>query len=231
MKNVLLLLLLALLTLPIQAQSFRFGAKGGANYADINGKDLNKDSHQNKLTWHAGVMTNIQYPGNTYFSIQPEILYSRKGYENTGPETELKDNQGNLLLTEQSAGLVGLHYIDVPVMFNFKSGIIIFEIGPQVSVLTGVQNEAIIRQTYPDGTIQTRNDDFRRFDKDRVRKLDVGFATGFRLETHNGVGLGIRFNQGFIQLDNGKAASLMTPRAPEARNQVFQLFVSYLLPE
>ena len=230
MKHLFLFFAFAFLTSAANCQSFKFGLKGGANYTDINSKDLDKNAHRYRLSWHGGAMVNIHYPGTDWFSIQPEIIYSSKGYENYSLSADVVDNKGNVLYSEQRGGFVRFNYIDIPVMFNFKSGIIVFEIGPQLSILASYRNDAVIRQTFADGTVITVNDDLRRFDKDRLRSLDIGLATGFRLETSNGVGLGLRFNQGFIKLDNGEAATLTEPLAPNGRNQVFQLFVSYLLP-
>ena len=231
MKHLFLLIAFAFLILPASSQSFRYGIKGGANYADISGNDLDKNAHRYRLSWHGGALLNIQYPGTKWFSIQPEILYSSKGYENYSLEAEVTDNQGNLLYSEQRGGFVRFNYVEIPVMLNFRSGIIVFEFGPQFSVLASYRNDAVVRQTLPDGTVNTVNDDLRRFDKNRLNKFDVGLATGFRLETTNGVGLGLRFNQGFIKLDNGESALLTEPKAPDGRNQIFQLFVSYLIPE
>jgi hypothetical protein len=231
MKHLFLLIAFIFLTLTANSQSFRYGIKGGANYADINGKDLDKNAHRYRLSWHGGALLNIQYPGTRWFSIQPEILYSSKGYENYSLPFEFTDNKGVVLYSAQRGGFVRFNYVEIPVMLNFRSGIIIFEFGPQFSVLTSYRNDAVIRQTFADGTIITANDDIRRFDKDRLNKIDVGLATGFRLETSNGVGLGLRFNQGFIKLDNGEPAAFLEPQAPDGSNQIFQLFVSYLIPE
>jgi len=176
-------------------------------------------------------MLNIQYPGNTYFSIQPELIYTRKGYENHSLPAEIHDNQGNLLYSAKSGGLVKLNYLELPVMFNFKTGIIVFEIGPQLSYLVGVKNEAVVIQTLANGSVITAPDELRQYDDKKVRKIDVGIATGFRLETDNGVGMGLRFNQGFIKINNGEASTVNSHAAPAGYNQVFQLFASYLLPD
>lgn len=231
MKHLFLILAFAFFTFAANCQSFRYGIKGGANYTDISGKDLDKNAHRYRLSWHGGVLLNIQYPGNKWFSIQPEILYSSKGFENYSLPFEFTDNKGVVLYSNQRGGFVRFNYVEVPVMLNFRSGIIVFEFGPQFSVLAGYRNDAVVRQTLADGTVITANDEARRFDKDRLRKIDLGLATGFRLETSNGVGLGLRFNQGFIKLDNDESVPPTVPRAPDGRNQVFQLFVSYLIPE
>jgi len=232
MKKLLLPALLAFFTTVASAQSFRFGAKGGFNYSDINGKNLDK-SHREKLGWHAGLMVNIQYPGNDWFSVQPELIYTRKGYENFSDKTEVKDQSNNLLYTEQQAGLIGLNYLELPVMFNFRTGILVFEAGPQVSYLVGFKNDAVTNQMSADGSETNTPSQFRRYSEDRLNKFDYGFATGLRLEAENGAALGVRYSQGFRKIaKNDKEILLPTePFIPNAKNQVFQLYVSYLIPE
>jgi hypothetical protein len=226
MKHLFLLFAFAFLTFTANCQSFRFGVKGGANYADINGKDLAEESHRYKLGWHAGAMVNIQYPGNTWFSIQPEIIYSRKGYENFSNKFEGIDPQTNQSFTAQQGGLVHLNYLDVPVILAFRTGILVFELGPQFSYLLNYTNNALVEYTYSDGTSATVK--LSGFSNQGIRKFDAGLVTGFRLETANGAGLGLRFNQGLIKLAPGKTDMVL---APSGCNQVFQLYASYLLPE
>jgi hypothetical protein len=231
MKKLLLVATAILWQFTAHAQDFRFGVKGGANFADIAGKDLDENSHRYKLGWHAGVMVNIQNSTNKVFSIQPELLYSRKGYENNSLPVEIRNSNNNLLYSQQEGGLVRLNYLDLPVIFNFKVGIIVFEVGPQVSYLVGMENEATIKHTFPDGSELTLPSS-GRYEKEEVKKFDAGIATGFRLETANGVGFGLRFNQGFIKLPKDDTIPKPgSPFVPSGFNQSFQLFASYLIPE
>jgi hypothetical protein len=223
MKKLILFLVIVLPQFSAIAQDFRYGVKGGVNFSDISGNDLDKNSHRYKLGWHTGIMVNIKPIANTYFSVQPELIYSRKGYENYSSPFEFTD-QGNKL-TAREGGLVWLNYLDLPIMLNFKTGFLIFEIGPQFSYLVGARDESLTRYTFNDTEVTVPND---RFDKSGVNKFDVGIATGLRLESSNGVALGLRFNQGFIKLQNSVTD---IPLAPNGCNQYFQLFASYLIPE
>ena len=225
MKKLYLMLFFACLVFPSLAQEFRFGVKGGLNYTDINGKDLDKNAHRSKIGWHAGAMVNIQYPGNTWFSIQPELIYTRKGYENYSLLSDIRDKNNNLLYTRQEGGLVRLNYLELPVMLNFKLGIIIFEAGPQFSFLVGVRDESFLRQTFVNGTETTIP--LNHFERAGTSKADVGLSAGLRLQTENGVSLGVRFSQGFVKLPSNTTDR----HAPPGFNQVFQVYAAYLWPQ
>lgn len=223
MKKLFLFLIAVLPQLDAFAQDFRYGVKGGVTYSDISGKDLENDSHRHKIGWHAGIMVNIKPIANNYFSVQPELIYSRKGYENYSLPFE-STSQGTTI-TAQKGGLVYLNYLDLPIMLNFKTGLIIFEIGPQFSYLVDFRDESFTRFTTKNGE---ESFVYTHFPKQGINKFDAGIATGFRLESSNGVALGLRFNQGFIKLQ--KSVTDM-PVAPNGCNQYFQLFASYLIPE
>lgn len=224
MKKLFLFLIAVLPQLDAFAQDFRYGVKGGVTYSDISGSDLEDEEHKYKLGWHAGVMVNIKKPASEYFSIQPELIYSRKGYENSSKPFEVRDNNNNLQYSAQQGGIVYLNYLDLPLMLNFKKKFIVFEIGPQFSYLVGYHDNSFLRQTFADGTEQiVPLESFQD-----IRSIDLGIATGFRLESESGVGFGLRFNQGFIKLPS-ETNDVSLP--PPGFNQYFQLFASYLLPK
>lgn len=102
-----------------------FGVKGGFNLSNVRGDD--KDiipSRENYNAFHFGFYG--QFGLNDKVSIQPEFLYSRKGFRYTegGEETTNR-----------------FDYLQVPVLFvyNFVDNVS-FHIGPQVSVMTKYKN-------------------------------------------------------------------------------------------
>jgi hypothetical protein len=56
----------------VQAQLVKFGFKGGLNYANYSGSDLQFDA---LTSYHAGLVAEIKLVD----SIQPELLYSTQG--------------------------------------------------------------------------------------------------------------------------------------------------------
>lgn len=101
-------------TLTVNAQGLRFGVKGGANFAKLDGKDVDAD---NLTSWYAGALLEINVFQN--FSVQPEVLYSSQGAKVDG------------------FGDFKLDYINVPVLAKFYliSDMLSLEAGPQFGFL------------------------------------------------------------------------------------------------
>jgi hypothetical protein len=63
------------------AQGIRLGIKGGANLSNLSGDLANEDVYENKYGFHGGLMLNVGLIGDGFLSIQPEVLFSQKGYK------------------------------------------------------------------------------------------------------------------------------------------------------
>jgi hypothetical protein len=108
-----------------------FGIKGGWNLAGVHGDNksalVNRDNLNGFL---AGIYA--QFALNDAFSIQPEFLYSRKGYEAdpSGAAVTLRKTQ--------------LDYLQVPVLFvyNFLDNVSV-HVGPQVALLINAKNSTL----------------------------------------------------------------------------------------
>lgn len=96
-----------------QAQDVQFGAKGGFNFAKINGDET--DNVDTRTSFHVGAVAEI--PLSEQFSFQPEVLYSSQG----GKQDDLK---------------LKLDYINVPLMAKYyvADGLSL-EAGPQIGFL------------------------------------------------------------------------------------------------
>ncbi|GAA4114914.1 porin family protein [Aquimarina addita] len=73
-KLILVAIALIGFTTTSHAQSFKFGFKGGLNFATINGDGIDADS---RTGYHLGAVGQIGV--GPLFAIQPEILYSAQG--------------------------------------------------------------------------------------------------------------------------------------------------------
>lgn len=160
-----------------------FGLKIGTNYSnvyDTQGQDFVADS---KFGLAGGGFVSI--PIGTYFGVQPEVLYSQRGYKSSG--TFLGSSYSMTRTTD---------YLDIPLLVAFKpieNLTLLF--GPQFSYLmkqkddfTGGSITSTQEQTYT-------NDNYRKnifcltggVDLN-VDHLVIGLRTGWDVSNNNGDG-------------------------------------------
>lgn len=107
-----------------------FGIKGGVSFATLNGSDKAVLGDFNSLTtFHAGIYTQFSL-GKT-FSIQPEVLYARKGIA-------------------RNDSTFRFDYLEVPVLAVLNlTETISLHAGPQLSVLMSAKEEDRETDTEP----------------------------------------------------------------------------------
>ncbi|RZK31944.1 MAG: PorT family protein [Hymenobacter sp.] len=197
MKKTLLALVFAVGALnAAQAQSARFGIKAGASLTSLTNTSSQTEY---KFGFNGGVLANFAV--NDMFSIQPEVLYSNKGYK----FKNLDDTR------------FALNYIDVPVLAKIATGAtgLFFEVGPQV----GFRLSADLKDSNNSASL-----------KDFTKSVDFGYAAGLGFQVESGAMIGLRYNGGIskvgkdVNFGNGIVAT-----AADSRNSAFQLYVGYLL--
>ncbi|GAB3301087.1 porin family protein [Hymenobacter tenuis] len=196
------------------AQGVRLGIKGGANLSNLSGDLNNKDGYDNKLGFHGGVMLNADVTGDGFFSIQPEVLFSQKGFDY---------NESSAFGVYKNTGSVTYNYIDVPVLLKINAGGLFFEAGPQYSYLLKVKDESTRTLN---GNIIARTSG--EADLDDVNRNEIGYAAGLGYQSEMGLLLGLRYNGSFT--DFAKNDSYRNGELANARNSVFQLSLGYLIP-
>lgn len=127
-KTILIIVFFFGLSMNIQAQFLKYGIKGGVNFANQTGSNINinnTDYNTSTITnYHFGFVAKMQLINS--LAIQPELLYTTQGatYKNTLEEFDNK-----------------LGYISIPVMAKIKfNNIIDLELGPQASFLVSEKN-------------------------------------------------------------------------------------------
>ncbi|CAM4074412.1 MULTISPECIES: porin family protein [Flavobacterium] len=130
MKRVILAAVVLLVgSATMQAQSVRFGFKGGLNFANQTGSEIRVNSTNYKTdaitSYHGGLIAEIKLTEG--FAIQPELLYSTVGasYKNAVEEFENE-----------------LGYLSIPVMAKISLGkAVSLDLGPQASILLSEKNK------------------------------------------------------------------------------------------
>jgi hypothetical protein len=207
MKHIILLILVLALSFGMAYSQSVFGIKGGMNISRISGDDAvsSSDSH---LGAHLGFI--MKYNVMEAFIIQPELLYTQKGYNYKFSMNEIDYQIKN-----------SFDYVELPVLLklNVAVGDIRFQpyIGPSISYLiSGKSKETLSNDT----TTITHNNDVA----DDLNKLAFGFAVGAEFVFQRRFIFGGRYNFGLsnIYKDN------LEFQGPEVRNGVFMLNLGYL---
>ncbi len=154
-------------------KTMSFGVKGGVNFATITGDDI--DSPDSRTSFHVGALA--EFPISDMFSIQPEVMYSGKGFD-----FEFEGTDGD------NAELQ-LDYIDVPVLAKiYVTEGLSFEVGPQFSFL--VNEEADFNPNSDDGDIVL----------DEAESFDFGVAGGVTFLTNIGLFASGRYTMGLVDV-------------------------------
>lgn len=142
-------------------RSISFGVKGGVNFANITGDDI--DSPDSRTSFHVGVVA--EFPLDPMFSIQAEALYSGQGFEY---DYELPGSDEHVEYQ--------VDYLNIPVLAKiYATKGLSFEVGPQFGFKI---NEEI--DSAP-------SDDEGDTDTDAVESFDFGIAGGLTFQTEMGI--------------------------------------------
>ena len=207
-----------------QAQSIRLGLRAGANYSNLAGNLKNQDTYNNKFGFLGGVMLNVPLMQDGFLSLQPEILYSQKGFENKPTEYT-----GLLGAKQQREGQVNYNYLDVPVLLKVRASGLIFEAGPQYSYLLSANNQTKTTTTPAIGspsTAETQN----KTDVSGFNRNELGYLAGVGYEAENGLSLSLRYTSAFSDFVKSDNNSYFNGDLKNARHSAFQLSLGYLIP-
>ncbi len=209
MKKIILIVLSASFVGNIIAQenetdlrkNLTFGLKAGVNYSNVydsEGEDFNTDP---KLGLAAGAFLAI--PIGRYLGVQPEFLFSQKGFRATG---RILGSTYSLTRTT--------NYIDVPLFLTFKpSEFISLLAGPQYSYLT---NQKDVFEN-----ASTSIEQEQEFENDNIRKNTLCFVGGADINLKHIV---LSARAGWdVQNNNGDGSST----TPRYKNVWYQATIGY----
>ena len=207
-------LLVAAVAPAAHAQGVRFGVKAGANLSNLSGDLVNQDQYKNRWGFQGGIMVNFGL--GDIVSIQPEVLYSQKGFKYADQQFTVLGN------TYRNTGNVRYDYLDVPVLVRVRAAGIFFEVGPQYSYLMNVSTNR--EQTLNGNNVGNAGTGTTNLDN--VRRNELGYVGGLGYQASNGVMLGVRYTGAFTDFakDNYSNNDFRN-----ARNSTFQAYVGVLL--
>lgn len=182
-------------------ETMSFGLKLGTNFSNVYDSDNEDFVADGKFGLAAGAFVSI--PFGKFIGIQPEILYSQKGFKSTG--TYLGSSYEMTRTT---------NFIDVPVLFAVKPI-------AQVTLLFGPQFSYLLKQKdeFTGGNISSTQQ--QEFDNDDITKNIMGLTGGADINVDNMVfglraGWDIKTNEG-----DGNSST------PRYKNMWYQATVGY----
>lgn len=179
------------------------GIKGGLNYSNVYDSQGEEFRANPKLGLAGGVF--IAIPIGKLLGVQPELLYSERGFKATG-----RILGATYDLTRTSS------YIDLPLLFAFKpSEFVTLVAGPQFSYL--------IRQTDAFTNATTSIEQEEEFGNEDFRKNTLCLTAGIDLTLKH---LVISGRAGWDVQNNNTDGSSVTPRY---KNAWYQVTVGYRL--
>ena len=207
-----------------QAQGIRLGLRAGANYSNLAGNVQNQDTYNNKIGFLGGVMLNVPIIQDGFLSLQPEILYSQKGFENKPTEFT-----GLLGAKQKREGKVNYNYLDVPVLLKVRAAGLIFEAGPQYSYLLSANNETKTTTTPALGGSPTTAESQNKTDVSGFNRNELGYLAGVGYEASNGLSLSLRYTGAFSDFVKSDNNTYFNGDLKNGRHSAFQLSLGYLI--
>lgn len=207
-----------------QAQNIRIGLRAGANYSNLAGNIKNENTYNNKVGFLGGVMLNVPLLADGFLSLQPEVLYSQKGFENKPTE------YSSILGTQKREGSVNYNYLDVPVLLKVRAGGLVFEAGPQYSYLLSANNQTKTTTTSALGGEPTITEARDKTDVSGFNRNELGYVAGVGYEADNGLSLNLRYTGAFSDFVKSDNSTYFNGDLGNARHSAFQLSLGYLIP-
>jgi hypothetical protein len=169
MKKISFVCISLLFTVYASAQ-IQFGIKAGLNLTTINFSGLYSSTPGWKSSFDAGMIAAVPLSEN--FFIQPELMYSGQGFEQS---------------VAGQSGLYELGYLNLPILFKYQHESGLFaETGPQIGFLLHADTEIA-------GISSNTKDAYQSTDFSWV------FGFGYRF-TKTGLGIDARYNLGLTNI-------------------------------
>ncbi len=212
MKKIILLIIVFVITQQTHAQ-VSFGAKAGLNYVNVkivtNVQNPSGElGSKYRLGYHFGLYGTLDI--NEKFSINPELVFSNKGY---------KFDENPMAINPSGGGNLNLNYINLPFMFGFKpTKKLKLLLGPEFGYLISAKSK------FKSETINVNH----IWDK----KFDFAAALGVSYSIADNTDVSLKYIHGFAPLFDVRFRDEMgneTNEYAKPQNRTFQFSVAYKL--
>ncbi|GAB2616789.1 porin family protein [Emticicia sediminis] len=181
-------------------KKFQFGLKIGSNYSNIYDSDGENFDAEGKFGLAGGIFVAI--PIGKFLGVQPEILFSQKGYKQTGA---FLGSTYELTRTTD--------YIDIPLLLSIKPvNFLSIQLGPQFSFLT--KQKDVFKNAL--ATVE-QQDEFKNTNIRKnilcavggvdinIKRIVIGARAGWDIQNNNGDGTSTnpRYKNAWVQATLG----------------------------
>ena len=139
-------------------EDFQMGLKIGANRSNVYASSGDGFQPEGKFGFATGLFASI--PVNKYVGVQPEILYSEKGFKATG---QILGSSYDFKRTTS--------YMDVPIFLTLKPS-------EFITILAGPQYSFLVKQRDEFANAATTIAQEQEFENDNIRKHTFCFSGG-----------------------------------------------------
>lgn len=180
------------------AQSLNFGVKGGLNLSSAAGVDAEGSESYSGLV-AGGYLTLGLLPS---LAIQPEILYSQKGFKLSGDADSV-----------QWVGKYRINYLEIPVLVKYSFGIFVkpyILAGPYFAARMGTSWEETVGGITSSGSMD-----------DYIKSSDIGYVLGAGVSTPVKLSFEARYSNSFSTIYEGIPG--------DWKNSTISVMVGYVL--
>jgi len=178
-----------------------FGIKAGVNLSNV--YDTQGDEFQADAKIGLAVGVFVTLPFTKYIGLQPELLFSQKGYRGSGS-----------VLGSDYSFTRSTNYIDVPILLTFRTG-------KYFTLLFGPQYSFLLSQNYTFKSSVVNISQDEQFENENLLKNTLCIVGGFDVNLNNIV-VGAR--AGWDILNNKGDGTSTTPRY---KNMWYQATIGY----
>lgn len=204
--------MLTTMTSKAQDNNSGFGIKGGIGLTSIlMGDDNTYNDVRNKMKVGGFAALSYEKRFSDVFALDVEAGYANKGVRTSGIVP---------LTSEKLIFKVNTHQIEVPVSMKFYIGDNFnINFGPYVSFIAAARAKLIHENANGDVVDEIKGVNMMSKDYEDANgnhlynRFDLGANLGLEFISNKGIGVGARFNQGFMDLINNDYAGYVGPDA------------------
>lgn len=195
MKKIFSIFAIVIASFTVNAQvTFDLGLRGGANFARFTQNDNNKEKFKTINDFYVGAYGALNF--TKFYTLQPELNYSRQGAEREYLTYEYNSN-GDQIETMKTETLK-VSYLTIGVINKFKFNRFNIHLGPSIDVKMNDRSKDLVYNS--NGYNTYYYDNYNNY-YDDMTEIDFAFTGGVGFNIVENLGVEARIKKGVIPVD------------------------------